>query len=91
MGRLALLNGPLLGLVLLLFIAANQAEGYLGGFGEILAVWGLMGLGAFLNLIAAATTTGTRVGYVLMAVLYGAVFYYFLYAFSHMGNLKPGG
>jgi hypothetical protein len=30
-------------------------------------------------------------GYVIMTVLYGAVLYYFLYAFSHMGNPKPGG
>jgi hypothetical protein len=91
LGRLALINGPLLGLAALLFIAARHAEGYLGGFGQLLAVWGLMGLGTLLNLIIAATTTGSRAGFALMTVLYGAVFYFFFYEFSHMGNLKPGG
>lgn len=91
LGRLALINGPLLALAGLLFVAARHAEGYLGGFGGLLAVWGLLGLGACINLIAAATTTGSRMGYLLMTLLYGAVFYYFLYEFSHMGNLKPGG
>jgi hypothetical protein len=91
LGRLALINGPLLGVAVLLFMAARHAEGYLGGFGQLLAVWGLMGLGALLNLITAATTTGSRAGFALMAVLYGAVFYFLFYEFSHMGNLKPGG
>ncbi len=91
LGRLALLNGPLLALAGLLFVGARHAEGYLGGLWEIIAVWGLIGLGALLNLIAAATTTGSRMGYVLMIILYLAAFYYFFYVFSHIGNLKIGG
>jgi hypothetical protein len=91
LGRLVLINGPLLTLVGLLFVAAGQAEGYLGGLEEILAAWGLMGLGFLANLIAVATTKGSRTGYAAMAFLYGAVFCYFFYIFSHMGNLKPGG
>ncbi len=86
-----LLNGPLLALAWLLFIAARHAQSYLGGFGGLLAAWGLVGLGAFLNLIAAATTTGSRIGYVVMAILYWAGCYYFFYIFSHIGNLKIGG
>ncbi len=70
LGRLALLNGPLLVLAGLLFVVARHAESYLGGFGGVLAVWGLMGLGALLNLVAAATTAGSLMGYVLMAALY---------------------
>ena len=91
LGRLVLLNGPVLALAGLLFVGARHAEGYLGGLWEILAVWGLIGLGALLNLIAAATTTGSRVGYVLMAVLYWVLFGYLFYVFSHIGNPKIGG
>ena len=90
-GSLALLNGPLLGLVGVLLIAAKQADGYMGGFGEMLAIFGLMGLGALLNLKLSLTTKGNRAGYLLMASLYGAVFAFFIYDLSHMGNPKPGG
>jgi len=91
LGHLALINGPLLGLVVLLLVAASQAEGYLGGLGEMLGIFGLMGVGTVLNLVLSGTTKGSRVGYLLMAALYGAVFSFFMYVFSHMGNLKPGG
>jgi hypothetical protein len=90
-GHLLLINGPLLGLVVLLLIAASQAEGYLGGIGEMLVIMGLMGLGTLLNLIQSTTTKGNRVGYLIMTVLYGGVFSCFMHAFSHIGNLKPGG
>ena len=63
----------------------------MGGFGEMLAIFGLMGLGALLNLKLSATTKGTRVGYLLMAAFYGAVFAVFVYELIHMGNPKPGG
>jgi len=91
LGRVALINAPLLGLIALLFIAAGQSEGYLSGLEEMMAVWGLTGLGALLNFILASTTEGSRVGYLLMAGLYGAVFGLFTYIFGNMGNLKPGG
>ena len=90
-GQLLLMNGLLLGVVVLLFVAASQEEGYLGGLLEMLAVMGLMGLGTLLNLIMAATTQGSRVGYFIMTTLYGVVFFFFMSAFSHMGALKPGG
>ncbi len=90
-GRVALINAPLLGLIGLLFIAANQAEGRLGGLGQLMVIWGLTGLGTLLNLILASTTEGSRVGYLLMAGLCGAVFGFFTYVFSNMGNLKIGG
>ena len=88
---LVLLNAPLLGLVGLLLVAASQAEGYLGGMGQILAIWGLMVLGALLNLVLSGTTKGSRVGYLLMAALYGGDFAFFMWVFGHIGNLKPGG
>jgi hypothetical protein len=91
LGTLVLVNGPLLGLVSLLLVAANHAEGYLGGLGQILAIWGLMGQGALLNLVLSGTAKGSRVGYLIMAALYGGVFAFFMWVFSHMGNLKPGG
>ncbi|MGI4760069.1 MAG: hypothetical protein ACRYF0_05150 [Janthinobacterium lividum] len=91
LGRFALVNGLLLGLVALLMLAAGREEGYLGGLGEVLAIFGLMGLGTLLNLVLAGTTKGSRVGYLLMAALYGAVFFYLGYAFAHMGKLNPGG
>jgi len=91
LGHLLLINGPLLGVVVVLLIAASQAEGYLGGLGEMLAVMGLMGLGTLLNLILSATTKGSRAGYLLATALYGIVFFLFISAFSHMGNPKPGG
>jgi hypothetical protein len=90
-GHLLLINGLLLGVVALLFVAASQEEGYLGGLLEMMAVMGLMGLGALLNVILSATTKGGRAGYLVMAALYGAVFFFFMSAFSHMGSLKPGG
>lgn len=89
--HLLLLNGPLLGLVVVLLIAASQADGYLGGLGEMLAVMGVMGLGTLLNLILSATTKGSRAGYLIATGLYGIVFFFFMSAFGHMGNLKPGG
>ena len=89
--HLLLLNVPLLGLVVVLLLAASQAEGYLGGLGEMLAVMGLMGLGTLLNLILSATTKCSRAGYLIATGLYGIVFFFFMSAFSHMGNLKPGG
>jgi hypothetical protein len=91
LSRVALINAPLLGLIVLLFIAAGQSEGYLGGLGEMMAVWGLTGLGTLFNLSRTSTTEGSRTGYLLMAGLYGAVFGFFTYAFCNMGNLKPGG
>ena len=91
LGQVALVNGPLLGLVALLGAAASQAEGYLGGLGQMLAIWALMGLGVILNVILSGTTKGSFVGYLLMAALYGAAFLFFAYAFSNMGSLKPGG
>jgi hypothetical protein len=91
LGRVALINAPLLGLIGLLFMAANQAEGYLGGLGQMMAIWGLTGLGALLNLMLVSQTKGSRVGYQLMVFLYGIVFCLFTYVFTSMGNLKPGG
>jgi hypothetical protein len=91
LGRVALINAPLLGLIGLLFIAAANAEGYLGGLGQLMSIWGLTGLGALLNLILVSQTKGSRVGYQLMVFLYGGVFCFFTYVFSNMGNLKPGG
>ena len=90
-GPFLLINGLLLGIVALLFVAASKEEGYLGGLLEMMAVMGLMGLGTLINLILAATTQGSRVGYLLMTALYGVVFFFFMSAFSHMGSLKPGG
>lgn len=91
LGHLALINGPLLALIGLLFMAAQQAEGYLGGLGQMMTVWGLTGLGALMNVGLSSSTQGSRVGYLFMAALYGAMFFFFSYVFSHMGNLKPGG
>ncbi len=91
LGRLALINAPLILLIGLLFVAAHQAKGYLGGLGQLLAVWGLTGLGTLVNSIKAGTTQNSRVGYLLMAFLHGVVFCFFTYVFSHMGNLKIGG
>lgn len=91
LGQLALINGPLLALIGLLLSAAANAEGYLGGLGQLLAIWGLMGLGALLNLMLASKTKDSRVGYQLMAFLYGAVFCLFTFAFGSIGRLKPGG
>jgi hypothetical protein len=91
LGHLALVNAPLLGFIALLMLASSRAEGYLGGLGELLGIFGLVGLGTLLNLVLSGTTKGSRVGYVLMAALYGSVFFFFAYVFSNMGNLKPGG
>lgn len=90
-GRLLLINGPLLGLVILLWLAASKAEGYLSGLEEIIAIFGLVGLGALVNLVQAAATKGSRVGYLVMAALYGAAFYCFCYIFANVGKLNPGG
>nr|GFC89627.1 hypothetical protein [Tanacetum cinerariifolium] len=84
LGRLMLLNGPLLALIGLLLIVAANAEGYLGGLGQIMAIWGLLGLGTLLNLRLASKTKDSRAGYLLMAGLYGAVFGFFTYAFGNM-------
>ena len=75
----------------MLLIAASQADGYLGGLGEMLAVMALMGLGTLLNLMLSATTKGSRAGYLIATGLYGIVFFFFISAFGHIGNLKPGG
>lgn len=91
LGHLLLVNGPLLGLVALLVLAASREEGYLGGLMQLMAVGLLMGLGALLNIALAGNTKGSRVGYLIMSFLYGGVFLFFAYVFSHMGNLKPGG
>ncbi len=90
-GRLLLINGPLLGLVALLWLVASKAEGYLSGLEEIIAIFGLMGLGTLVNLVLAAVTKESRAGYLFMAVLYGAVFCCFCYIFAHIGKLNPGG
>lgn len=91
LGHLALINGPLLALIGLLLSAAANAQGYLGGLGQLMAIWGLLGLGTMLNLMLASKTKDSRVGYQLMAFLYGAVFCLFTFAFGSIGNLKPGG
>lgn len=90
-GRLLLINGPLLGLVVLLWLAASKAEGYLSGLEELIAIFGLMGLGTLVHLVQAAVTKGSRVGYLFIAALYGVVFCCFCYVFAHMGKLNPGG
>jgi hypothetical protein len=89
--RFVIINGLLLGVVALLLLAASQEEGYLGGLGEIMVIFGLMLLGALVNLSQAINTKGSRVGFLLMATLYGAVFAYFCYEIAHMGKLNPGG
>ena len=63
LGQLVLINGPLLALIGLLFMAAANAEGYLGGLGQLMVIWGLLGLGAMLNLMLASKTNDSRVGY----------------------------
>jgi len=82
-------NGLLLGMVVILMLAASQEEGYLGGLEEIVAIFGLMGLGTLVNLVQTANAKGSRVGYLLMATLYGAVFASFCYAPAHMGKPLP--
>jgi hypothetical protein len=57
----------------------------------MLAIWDPMGLGALLNLVLSSTAKSSRVDYLIVAALYGAAFSFFMWMFSHMGNLKPSG
>ena len=89
--RLLVINGIVLGLVALLMLAASQEGGFLGGLEELVAIFGLMLLGTLINLVQAVATKGSRLGYLLMAMLYGAVSLYFYYGPAFMGKPNPGG
>jgi hypothetical protein len=89
--RLLLINGVLLGLVALLMLAASQKGGFLGGLKELVAIFGLMIIGGLVNLVQAVATKGSSFGYLLMAMLYGAVALYFYYGPAFTGKPNPGG